>query len=251
MNGVTRPLLAVDHLRVGYRDLIVVPDLSLQLTRGELLGITGRNGAGKSTTMMCLAGILRSDSGEIRLDGVELSRRRPWQRAAAGLALIPEGKRVVREMSVADNLRLGRFSAPRAQRSPRATSARIDDVLETFPALAGRLSSLAGSLSGGQQQMLAIAQGLMGEPQVLIVDEPSSGLAPLVVDEVLAGLRSYADAGHGVVVVEQQIDRVAAYSDGILVLEAGNIAWSGPADSSGLHDIVHGIVFGRRDAGTR
>lgn len=251
MNGVAHPLLAVDHLRVGYRDLVVVPDLSLRLTRGELLGITGRNGAGKSTTMMALAGLLRPTSGEVRLDGVDLSRRRPWQRAAAGLALIPEGKRVVREMSVADNLRLGRFGAPRARRSARATSARLDEVLETFPVLADRLSSPAGSLSGGQQQMLAIAQGLMGEPQVLIVDEPSSGLAPLVVDEVLAGLRAYANAGHGVVVVEQQIDRVAAYSDRILVLEAGDIAWSGPADSLGLHEIVHGIVFGRRDAGAR
>jgi branched-chain amino acid transport system ATP-binding protein len=214
--------------RAGYGALAVIPHLAFEVSGGELLVLLGPNGAGKTTALRALAGTADTDRRALRLDGQDLSALSTWQLAHAGLAYVPDGARCFVNATVEENLR-GAFEAlrPRAARAERQRL--LDGVYELFPVLKQRGSQLAGSMSGGQRQMLAIARALMIEPRVLMLDEPSAGLAPKLVEELFEALgRIKASAGCAIVMAEQNFAAAMGIADTCLVLDEGHVALSGP-----------------------
>jgi branched-chain amino acid transport system ATP-binding protein len=223
-------LLDVIGVRFGYGDLVAVWDVSLQARAGAVTAMVGSNGAGKTTLMFGLAGILPLVSGTVRIDGADIAGMSSWDRARAGLCLVPEGKRVFRDLAVEENIKVG---LPRSVRGAERRE-RCEEVFERFPILGERRTQLAGALSGGQQQMLAIAAALAMRPRVLLVDEPSSGLAPLIVDQVMDSLDQLKHEGMAIVLVEQTVeDALAAIADEVIVIERGLVVERNvPADPS-------------------
>jgi branched-chain amino acid transport system ATP-binding protein len=222
---MTGRALEVDGLRVAYGDLTAVWDVSLRAEPGRTCALVGRNGAGKTTFLAGVAGLLPTLSGSVRLGGEDLTGLPAHRRASAGVAMVQEGKRVFRDMTVRENLTLGLI--PSRERGRRAHG-RFDEVFERFPALAARPDALAGTLSGGQQQMLAIAQALIGRPSVILLDEPSSGLAPIIVDEVLALVGELRADGLAVVLVEQLVtDVMSGVADDLVLIDQGRVVLQG------------------------
>jgi branched-chain amino acid transport system ATP-binding protein len=218
-------LLEVEELHAGY-GFPVLRGISFEVVEGETAVLFGLNGAGKTTTLSTIAGLLRPDSGTIRFDGRRIDGRSPAQLVRQGIALVPEGRRVFPELTVAANLRLGGWTRRRRRAD---VDARRDLVFEYFPRLAERVDQLAGTLSGGEQQMLAIGRALMSDPRLLLVDEASLGLSPAlakVVFEVVA--RINAD-GVTVIIVEQNVG-VLPYADRALIMEKGTLAFTGVGD---------------------
>jgi branched-chain amino acid transport system ATP-binding protein len=211
--------LEVKDLATGYGELRVVRGLSLTCNVGEITALLGRNGAGKTTTLSAIAGLLPINAGSVELFG-EPQTASAAKRVAAGLGLVQEGKRVFRSRTVEQNLRLGGFIHRRRRGFLDEGVAR---AYERFPILKEKRSQVAGMLSGGQQQMLAIAQALMAEPKVLMLDEPSAGLAPSIVDEVFGEISSLKEEGLCVLLVEQLIDNSLAIADRVAVLDHGTI----------------------------
>jgi branched-chain amino acid transport system ATP-binding protein len=217
------PMLEISRLTVRHGPVAAVRDVSISVAEGEIVAIIGPNGAGKTTTLMTAAGVYRPVSGSITLDGTVISGRRPELIAGAGLALVPEGRRILTTLTVAENLILAATS--RARR--RQAAARVDEVLSRFPALRELKDRRAGKLSGGEQQQLAIARALAGRPRLLMLDEPSLGLAPKVVDDVfglVAGLRA---EGTTVLLAEQQALRAVELADRTYVMRTGRVEVSG------------------------
>ncbi len=217
-------LLKVENLRTGYGRLEVIHGVSLHVAAGTMVSVIGANGAGKSATLHALCGLL-PHSGTVTLDGVALGRLPAHGRARAGLIIVPEGRRVFPGMSVRDNLlaaALHRRVRDRAQQT-------LDAVFHTFPRLAERLDQAAETLSGGEQQMLAIARTMMGQPRVMILDEPSLGLSPLLVQEVFRVVGALRDMGLTILLVEQNVHHCLALSDYAYVLDQGRITLEGPA----------------------
>ncbi len=202
--------------------------------RGEIVGLIGPNGAGKSTTLHAVMGVVPCAAGEIRLGGRSLRGRRPEEVARLGVALVPEGRRIFPDFTVEENLRLGL-----AGRRADGAAAALDSVYAQFPVLAERRRRPAGTLSGGQQQQLAIGRGLVAEPDLLLLDEPSLGLAPKIVDlvfDVLAGIR---ERGVTILLVEQRAQRTVAFADRTYVLASGALrATLGPADADATDRLV-------------
>jgi ABC-type branched-subunit amino acid transport system ATPase component len=217
-------LLEVGQLSAGYGAEPVLKGIDLAVREREMVAVLGANGAGKSTLMRALSGLLRPVSGGIRLARADLSRLPAHKVAARGLALVPEGRQVFPELSVLDNLRLGAF----LRRD--AAQADIEAMLERFPRLRARLHQRAGLLSGGEQQMLAIARGLMGRPRLLLLDEPSLGLAPAVIDDLFAALDRLRQESATILLVDQMSGLALALADRAYVLEGGRIAAGGSAD---------------------
>ncbi|MFI5623350.1 ABC transporter ATP-binding protein [Nocardioides sp. NPDC051685] len=228
--------LVVESLQVGYGDLTVVWDASLAVDRGEVCVLRGRNGAGKTTLMSGIAGLLPATSGSVHLDGRSVSSWPAHKRAKHGIGLVQAGKRVFRELSVRDNLSLGAMT----RASGRANvNAAILSMYDRFPLLGERCSDRAGSLSGGQQQLLAIAQALAAQPKVLLLDEPSSGLSPRAIGEVRDVIASVKDDGLAVLLVEELADDVyAELADTVLMLDQGRVVHSGAAGSLSRDDIM-------------
>jgi len=223
----TDVLLSVEGLEAGYGEVQVLWGLSLQARRGKLTAIVGANGAGKTTTLRAVAGTLTPWGGRVMLDGEDVTRVRSHIKAARGLALVPEGRQLFSMMSVAENLELGAFSP----RSSRSYAERLDQVYALFPRLAERARQRAGTLSGGEQQMVAIARGLMSDPQILIIDELSLGLAPVVVYQLLATLKQLKQNGLTILLVEQNVHLALAVSDYAYVVAEGRIFTEGlPAE---------------------
>jgi len=223
----TDVLLSVEGLEAGYGEVQVLWGLSLQARRGKLTAIVGANGAGKTTTLRAVAGTLTPWGGRVMLDGEDVTRVRSHIKAARGLALVPEGRQLFSMMSVAENLELGAFSP----RSSRSYAERLDQVYALFPRLAERARQRAGTLSGGEQQMVAIARGLMSDPQILIIDELSLGLAPVVVYQLLATLKQLKQNGLTILLVEQNAHLALAVSDYAYVVAEGRIFTEGlPAE---------------------
>jgi branched-chain amino acid transport system ATP-binding protein len=220
----------------------VVHDIDLDVAAGELVCMVGRNGAGKSTTVSAVCG-LRSGrvAGSVVLAETELARSSLPRIVQAGLALVPEGHRVFAEMSVSENLRMGAYGL---RRSAKVIDRQLELVHELFPALAEFRRKAAGALSGGQQQMVAIGQAVMSRPRVLVLDEPSSGLAPVVVDGIYQAMRRLKQEGVGLLVVEQNVRRALREADRCYVLEAGRISLEGPADALRSDERVAQIVTG-------
>ena len=225
--SVANVLLSVEGLEAGYGEVQVLWGLSLQARRGKLTAIVGANGAGKTTTLRAVAGTLTPWGGRVMLDGEDVTRVPSHIKAARGLALVPEGRQLFSMMSVAENLELGAFSP----RSSRPYAERLGQVYALFPRLAERARQRAGTLSGGEQQMVAIARGLMSDPQILIIDELSLGLAPVVVYQLLATLKQLKQNGLTILLVEQNVHLALAVSDYAYVVAEGRIFTEGlPAE---------------------
>jgi branched-chain amino acid transport system ATP-binding protein len=195
-------MLEVRDLRAAYDGKEALHGLSFEVAQGACVCLIGANGAGKTTTMRCLSGLLRPTRGTITFAGADITTLSPAARVAAGIALVPEGRRVFAPMTVQENLEMGAYRRlwPRRQRT---VAADFDFVFELFPRLRERAAQLAGALSGGEQQMLAIARALMSRPKLLLLDEPSMGLAPMVVKDIFAALRRLNDLGVSILLAEQ------------------------------------------------
>lgn len=236
--------LTVAGLGAGYGGMRVVQNVDLTLAAGEVVGLVGCNGAGKTTTMGAIAGIRNgSFRGSIHVDNRDITRWSPAKMATAGLALVPEGHRVFAEMTVAENLRIGAFPV---RRDKVAMSESLEKIFGLFPDLYTARERSAEQLSGGQQQMLAIGSALMCRPRFLLLDEPCAGLAPAIVDRIYDVVEQLAGEGHGVLLVEQDVQRAMRRSDRTYVMDQGDIVLSGPS-SELLHDtrvldLVRGVI---------
>ncbi|MCE9659996.1 MAG: ABC transporter ATP-binding protein [Burkholderiales bacterium] len=216
-------MLEVRDLHVAYGAAPALWGVSLELRAGELLCVVGPNGAGKTTLINTIAGILRARSGRIAFEGQDITALPPHRFCAAGIAIVPEGRRLFTGMSVLENLELGSYLP--AAKARRAES--LEAVTTLFPVLKDRLHSLAGELSGGQQQMLAIGRALMARPRLLLLDEPSLGLSPLIVHEMFAAIRRINAEGMSVLLVEQNVTMAMAVSTRAYVLEEGRVVAEG------------------------
>ena len=228
-------MLEVRGLRAGYGRINVLWDVSLTCPKGELTAIVGPNGAGKTTLLRAMIGLLPHE-GEILLDGTPLGRSRTWHLVERGLAMVPEGRLVFRDMSVEENLVLGAYPG----RCRGRLRQNLDMVYTLFPRLKERRTQLAGSLSGGEAQMLAMGRGLMSEPRVLLVDEPSLGLAPVIVQDIFRIIGRLKAEGTTIVLVEQNTHMALAVADQVHLLRSGRVLLSEKAekvDLARLHDL--------------
>jgi branched-chain amino acid transport system ATP-binding protein len=231
-------LLEVQSLRAGYGSINVLWDMSLTIPEGKLTCIVGPNGGGKTTLLRTIMGLIPASAGQIHYDGAECTNAKTWTMVRNGVAMIPEGRMVFRDMTVEDNLLIGGFPA-RAR-----AKANIEMVYDLFPRLKERRDQLASSLSGGEAQMLAMGRGLMEEPRVILVDEPSLGLAPVIVDEVMAILARLRAQGRTIVLVEQNTHKALAIADHVYLVRGGQVILSQPADQVDLHHL-HDLYFAR------
>jgi branched-chain amino acid transport system ATP-binding protein len=234
-------LLEVKDLTVAYGRHRVVHGVSLTVDRGELVALLGPNGVGKTTTLSATCGLVSPSSGEVLLDEQPITGLRPVQLVRRGMVLCPQGRELFTSMTVRENLVLGASSAPRAE----SRAHLLERVYELFPRLHERERQLAGTMSGGEQQMLAIARALMARPRVLLIDEPSSGLAPMLVELVLERLRSLIpDDVAGILLVEQNADAALEIADRAYLMQAGLIQMQGSADTLRNNDAVRDMYLG-------
>ena len=228
-------VLELEGLEVAYDGVPAVRDLSLSVARGEIVGLIGPNGAGKSTTLHAVMGLVKAAGGDIRYSGRSIRGRAPEKIAQAGVALVPEGRRIYPHLTVDENLKLG-FAAARRRGS---RSKVLGEVRELFPVLGRYRKRLGGGLSGGEQQQLAIGRALVAEPELILLDEPSLGLAPTVVDAVFDALAQIRERGVTTLLVEQRAQRTVALSDRTYVLANGELrAMFGPADAAATDRLV-------------
>jgi ABC-type branched-subunit amino acid transport system ATPase component len=227
-------MLEVTDAVAGYGRGVVLQGLTLSVQDGEVLGILGRNGMGKTTLIRVLAGLLALRSGRLLVDGADLTRAAAHLRSRHGIAVVPQGRGVFADLSVTENLRLGRLAA-----GPRAGTGREQKVLGYFPRLAERPDQKAGTMSGGEQQMLAIARAMMAEPRILLLDEPSDGIMPVLVQQIAEHLLDINQReGLTIVVVEQNVPMVSRMAGRCLILESGQIVATGsPAELAAAGDI--------------
>jgi branched-chain amino acid transport system ATP-binding protein len=227
-------LLEVEALEAGYGEVQVLWGLSLKARRGQLTAIVGANGAGKTTTLRAVAGTINPWRGRVMFENEDVTKLPTHQKAERGFALVPEGRQLFSAMSVAENLELGAYT----RRAARPYADRLDQVFRLFPRLKERQRQRAGTLSGGEQQMVAIARGLMSDPDILIIDELSLGLAPVVVYQLLATLKQLKEAGLTILLVEQNVHLALALSDYAYVIAEGRIFTEGlPADLAAKPEI--------------
>jgi branched-chain amino acid transport system ATP-binding protein len=228
-------ILELEGLEVAYDGVPAVRDLSLSVARGEIVGLIGPNGAGKSTTLHAVMGLVKAAGGDIRYSGRSIRGRAPEKIAQAGVALVPEGRRIYPHLTVDENLKLG-FAAARRRGS---RSKVLGEVRELFPVLERYRKRFGGGLSGGEQQQLAIGRALLAEPELILLDEPSLGLAPTVVDAVFEALARICERGVTTLLVEQRAQRTVALSDRTYVLANGELrATFGPADAAATDRLV-------------
>lgn len=232
-------MLAVNAINVKYGPIHAVRDVSLSVETGEIVTIIGANGAGKSTILKTLVGLLRSGTGEILLNRESLSSLSPAAIVSRGIALVPEGRRVFPRLNVLDNLLLGGYGKPRQQ-----IGETLSQVFEMFPRLRERRQQLAGTLSGGEQQMLAIGRGLMSRPRLLFLDEPSMGLAPLLVQQIFETILTINERGTTILLVEQNAHMALAIADRGYVLETGTIVLTGSAEDLSGNPQVRNAYLG-------
>jgi len=216
---VGTPVLALEGLTARYGSSTVLRGVDLVVQPGQVVALIGPNGAGKTTLMRTVAGLVPASGGSVRLNGAEVMRRKPHQRARAGLCLIPEGRGIFPSLTVRENLRLQGSAAQRRE--------TLDRIVEAFPVLGDRLGATAGRLSGGQQQMVALGRCLVSNPLVVMLDEVSMGLAPLIIDEIFEALERLARTGVALLLVEQYVSRALAMADSVYVLTRGQVGWHG------------------------
>jgi branched-chain amino acid transport system ATP-binding protein len=231
---MTAPALAVQDLEVRHGAVTAVRGLSFEVGRGEIVGLIGPNGAGKSSTLHAIMGAVRPSGGDVRVSGSSVVGRRPEDVARRGVALVPEGRRIFAELTVEENLRLG--LAGRRRRDGVAEDMR--QVYDLFPVVEEARRRKAGTLSGGQQQQLAIARALVADPEVLLLDEPSLGLAPRMVDLVFQALADIRERGLAILLVEQRAQRTVAFADRSHVLSQGQLRLTLGPESAGDTDAL-------------
>jgi branched-chain amino acid transport system ATP-binding protein len=212
------PLLEIENLHVYYGAIHALKGVSLSVDAGDIVTLIGANGAGKSTTLRTISGLLRPREGAIRFDALDISRMRPEEIVRRGLCHVPEGRRIFGNLTVRENLEMGAYTRRDAE-----VKADMDMVLTTFPRLSERIKQAAGTLSGGEQQMLAIGRALMGRPRVLLLDEPSLGLAPFMVQEIFRIIREINARGTTILLVEQNARMALQAAKTGYVLETGNV----------------------------
>jgi branched-chain amino acid transport system ATP-binding protein len=220
-------LLEVSGLSARYGPVAALRDVSLEVRAGELVALIGANGAGKSTLLRIIAGLLAPAAGRVALEGRDVTGHAPEAILRAGIALVPERRRVFADLTVLDNLELGGYALPRGRDFRRRLAAGLDEAYRLFPVLQQRRGQLAGTLSGGEQQMLAIGRALMSRPRLLLCDEPSLGLAPLVVQEIMRHLTALRAGGTTILLVEQNARMALRAADRAYVLETGTVVLSG------------------------
>jgi branched-chain amino acid transport system ATP-binding protein len=216
-------MLEVRDLSVAYGDLRVLWGIGFTVRQGELVALIGPNGSGKSTTLKAIAGLIDVEEGTVTLDGISLLGEPPYRRIRRGLCLVPEGRGLFPAMTVEENLELGGFAVP----PPEGLARAVERIYALFPILAERRRQLAGALSGGEQQMLAIGMGLVSRPRLLVLDEPSLGLAPLVVDRLYETIARLRREGLTILLVEQQVFLTLELADRAYVMETGRIRQEG------------------------
>jgi branched-chain amino acid transport system ATP-binding protein len=239
---VSTPLLRVEKLELTYGALLVCRSISIEIHHGEIVALIGANGAGKSTTLRAIAGMLMPHDGSIMFNGEDITRLPSHERALRGVALVPEGRRVFPFLTVRENLELGGF---RNRRNGGKVRRMIDGVFDMFPRLHERSRQSAGTLSGGEQQMLALGRAMMSEPKLLCLDEPSLGLAPLVVRDIFKTIRTINEGGTGVLLVEQNARHAFETASRGYVLQTGNITVSGPCTELAKDPRVREAYLGR------
>ncbi|WP_020676141.1 ABC transporter ATP-binding protein [Geopsychrobacter electrodiphilus] len=233
-------MLKVTNLRAGYGAINILWDLSLVVTEGKLTTILGPNGAGKTTLLRAIMGLLPITQGEIMLGEQSLLGIKTWDMAKHGIVMIPEGRMIFKEMSVEENLIIGAF--PKDQRLK--SKENLKRVYAMFPRLQERRTQLAGSLSGGEAQMVAIGRGLMAEPKTIIMDEPTLGLAPVIVKEIASIIKLLKNEGRTIVLVEQNTHMAVSLSDHVYLMQTGKILMSEKAENVDL-DKLHDLYFGK------
>ena len=223
-------MLRLEQVVAGYGPTVCLKGVSLEVRAGEIVALLGANGAGKTTTLMAISGLVRLRQGAIRLDGIRLDRMKPEAIAAQGVGHIPEGRRVFSRLTVLENMQLGSYARRRARRDQGGDD-EVAKAWELFPILRDRQHQLAGTLSGGEQQMLAIARGLMAKPRLLLLDEPSLGLAPKLVTQLFESIVRINAQGMTIILVEQNARMALRVASRAYILETGAIAMSGPAST--------------------
>ncbi len=226
--------LVLDGVHAYYGDSHVLHGVSLGLGEGRLLGLLGRNGAGKSTCMSVIVGLLAARRGSITVFGTSIAGRPPERIAAHGVALVPQGRRIFRSLTVRENLVVAARKPRQGARAPWS----LERVFETFPRLDERKNQFAGSLSGGEQQMLAIGRALMSNPRILLMDEPSEGLAPQIIAEVGRTIAKLKTEGLSIILVEQNIRLTLDIADDIVIINSGQTVFDGPAASLSIDDDI-------------
>jgi len=221
----SQALLQVEQLALAYGGIQAVKGVDLQVFPGELVSLIGSNGAGKTTTLKAITGGMRALTGRILYQGADIAGQGAWDLVRQGLCMVPEGRGIFGRMTILENLQMGAYIRDGAAQ----IQADIDRIFTTFPRLKERRSQLAGTLSGGEQQMLAMGRALMSQPKLLLLDEPSMGLAPLMVDKIFEVIQSVAAQGMTVLLVEQNARRALQIADRAYVMESGLITLSGPA----------------------
>jgi branched-chain amino acid transport system ATP-binding protein len=237
------PVLELSGVTAGYGTTTVLRDVSFAVSPGEVVALLGPNGAGKTTTLRVCSGLIRPDQGAVRLAGRDVTTEPAFARTHTGLCLIPEGRGIFRSLTVEQNLRL---QAPPGRRMAANAVAR---ALEFFPQLAGRLKTAAGHLSGGQQQMLALARAYVTSPKVILLDEVSMGLAPRIVDEMFEALDALARTGVAMLLVEQYVNRAMEMSNRVVLLHKGCVTFDGPTTDLKEADVIAGYLGGSAGSG--
>jgi len=222
---MSQPLLKVNEIEAYYGRACALRSISLEVADGSVVALLGSNGAGKTTTLRVISGLLRPTRGSVEFDGKRIGRSRADQLVRAGIAHVPEGRQIFPELTVRENLRLGAYT----RRDAKSVAQDMQRVFDYFPRLRERLEQQAGTLSGGEQQMLAIGRGLMSRPRLLLLDEPSLGLAPLLVKEIFRIISEIRAAGTTVVLVEQNAHMALNVADYAFLLEAGRVVLSDPS----------------------
>ena len=232
-------MLKVENLNVYYGSINAIKGISFEVNQGEIVTMIGANGAGKSTTMNTVAGLLKPRSGSIVFEGQDITHMPASKVVSLGLALCPEGRRVFQQMSVRENLEMGGYTRQASEIAPA-----LEHVFELFPRLKERQRQVAGTLSGGEQQMLAMGRAMMSKPKLLMLDEPSMGLAPLLVEQIFDIILSLNKAGTTILLVEQNAQMALSIADRAYVLETGNIFKEGSADMLMHDDAVRKAYLG-------
>ena len=233
-------MLEIKDLYVNYGMIAALKGISFEVNEGEVIALIGANGAGKTTTLHTITGLLHAKSGSITFNGVELTKTPAHKIVEMGIAHVPEGRRIFQNLTVLDNLKLGAFT----RKDKENISKDIEMVYERFPRLAERKTQIAGTLSGGEQQMLAMGRALMSRPRLLLLDEPSMGLAPLLVKEIFNIIKEINESGTTVLLVEQNANMALSIADKAYVLETGRIALAGTAQELASSEAVRKAYLG-------
>jgi len=234
-----RPLLKVTDLRVAYGKAEVVHGVSMEVRAGEFVVVLGRNGAGKSSSLHAISGLIPKKSGSVQFDGRDLTRATPREIVRSGIVQVLEGHRVFGTLTVEDNLLIGTYA-----RRSQGDKSRLARVYELFPELREKRNDPASRLSGGQQQILAVAQGVIGDPRLLILDEPSAGLAPLVIDRILSVAAELCREGMAILLVEQLVEKALRRAGYCYLMETGRIAAAGTPAEIQASDVLHKTYLG-------